>query len=54
MDTEEVPTLNPNFKELTFASYTVVYKDEDYTLLESLEKLLNGNIIPAENAKETS
>ncbi len=34
--------------ELTFASYTVVYKDEDTALLESLEKLLNGNIIPAE------
>ena len=34
--------------ELTYASYTVVYKDEDDFLLESLEKLLNGNVIPAE------
>ncbi len=34
--------------ELTFASYTVVYKDDDAKLLASLEKLLNGNVIPAE------
>lgn len=34
--------------ELTYASYTIVYKDEDNGLLESLERLLNGNVIPAE------
>ena len=34
--------------ELTYASYTVTYKDSDNSLLESLEKLLKGNVIPAE------
>ncbi len=34
--------------ELTYASYTLVYKDSDDELLMSLEKLLNGNCIPAE------
>lgn len=34
--------------ELTYASYTLVYKDSDNELLVSLEKLLKGNYIPAE------
>ena len=34
--------------ELKFALYTLTYKDSDNSLLEALEKLLNGNYIPAE------
>ncbi len=34
--------------ELTYAAYTLVYKDSDNELLARLEKLLNGNCIPAE------
>ncbi len=34
--------------ELTYASYTLTYKDSDNELLTSLESLLNGNVIPAE------
>lgn len=34
--------------ELTYASYTILYKDKENALLESLERLLNGNVIPAE------
>lgn len=33
--------------ELSFASYTVIYKDGDRSLLTSLEKMLNGNVIIA-------
>ena len=33
--------------ELSFASYTVIYKDSDRSLLTSLEKMLNGNVIIA-------
>ena len=33
--------------ELRFASYTVIYKDSDRSLLTSLEKMLNGNVIIA-------
>ena len=35
-------------QELTYASYTLTYKDSDNELLAALEKLLKGNIIPAE------
>ena len=34
--------------ELSYASYTVVYKDSDDILLESLEKLFHSNYIPSE------
>ena len=33
--------------ELSFASYTVIYKDSDRSLLTSLENMLNGNVIIA-------
>lgn len=40
--------------ELKYALYTLTYKDSDNCLLESLEKLLNGNYIPAEKKGKKS
>lgn len=45
MDTEEVPTLNPNFKELTFASYEIktgTYKYADKKLSAKGQAELNN------------
>ena len=38
--------------ELSFASYTVIYKDSDRSLLTSLEKMLNGNVIIARKKRK--